>query len=228
MCVNQPRANLPWGASFPYGGLQPHLFRAGFEVNYFMKNKVVIKHLTVLTVAAALLVACEQRSVEQASNEFNELPAAVQKTVRTQAPNAEIADVGQKTRDGITIYEIQFRDKERHPAMAVAADGTLMRYEAGTAAMGKPGDLQGKVKGSVASSMQSQFSALPLGVQKAIEANAPKAEVVDIRRKEENGRVFYEVEYAGKDYKPVLHVAADGHILKLPAEEAKTETPARD
>jgi uncharacterized membrane protein YkoI len=178
-----------------------------------------------LTTAAAFLVGCEQRNVEHASKEFNQLPSAVQKTVRAQAPDAEIADVEQKTRDGVTVYEIQFRDKERYPGMTVAADGMLVRYEAGTAAMGKPGALEGKAKGSVSSSAQKEYTALPLPVQKLIEAKAPRAEVVDIRRKEENGRVFYEIEYAGKDRKPVLQVTADGHILKLPEEEAKTDKP---
>jgi uncharacterized membrane protein YkoI len=143
--------------------------------------------------------------------------------VRTQAPDAEIADVEQKSRDGVTVYEIQFRDKERYPAMAVATDGTLMRYEAGTAAMGKPGLNEGQVKGSTDSSVKNQLSALPMSVQKVIRANAPQAEVVDIRRKEDNGRVFYEVEYAGKERKPVLQVGADGHIFKLPTEEPKAE-----
>jgi len=184
----------------------------------------MIKYLITLTTAAAFLVGCEQRNVEKASKEFNQLPAAVQKTVRTTAPDAEIADVEQKTRDGITVYEIQFRDKERHPAMTVAADGMLVRYEAGTAAMGKPGALEGRTKGAVSSSAEKEYSALPVSVQKMIEAKAPKAEVVDIRRKEENGRMFYEIEYAGKDRKPVLQVTADGHILKLPEEEAKTES----
>ena len=188
-----------------------------------MKTKSMKTYLITLTGAAAILVGCEQRGVEQASKEFNELPGAVQQTVRAQAPNAEIADVEQKSRDGVTVYEIQFRDKERHPAMQVAADGTLMRYEAGTAAVGKPGGLEGAVKGSVATTVENQLSALPVSVQKVIQANAPKAEVVDIRRKEENGRVFYEIEYAGKERKPVLQVAADGHILKLPTEEAKKD-----
>jgi uncharacterized membrane protein YkoI len=181
------------------------------------------KYLILLTTAAAFLVGCEQRNVERASKEFNQLPEAVQKTVRAQAPDAEIADVEQKTRDGITVYEIQFRDKQRHPSMAVAADGKLMRYEAGTAAMGRPDAPEGTLKGATGSSVQNELSALPMAVQKAIQANAPKAEVVDIRRKEENGRVVYEIEYAGKDRKPTLQVDATGHILKLPGEEPKTE-----
>ncbi len=179
-------------------------------------------YLITLGTAAAFLVGCEQRQVEQASSEFNQLPPSVQKTVRAQAPNAEIADVEQKTRDGMTIYQIEFRDKARFPAMEVAADGTLMRYEAGRPSAGAPSALEGRAKGT-ASSLENQLSALPMSVQKAIQANAPRAEVVDIRRKDENGRVFYEIEYAGKDRKPTLHVAEDGHILKLPAEEAKPE-----
>jgi len=176
------------------------------------------KHIIIILITVgAFLAGCTKSNVQQASEEFNQLPEAVQKAVRTTHPDAEIADVEQKTRDGATVYEIQFRDKDRFPAMAVAADGTLVRYEAGRTHVGRPGTLEGKARG-VASSVQSQFSALPLNVQKAIEANAPRAQVVDIRRKEDNGRVFYEIEYAGKDWKPELHVGADGHILKLPAE----------
>ena len=179
-------------------------------------------YLITLGTAAAFLVGCEQRNVEQASQEFNQLPQAVQKTVRAQAPNAEIADIEQKSRDGLTVYQIEFRDKERHPAMEVAADGTLMRYEAGKPAAGAPPTTEGRVKGS-ASSVESQITALPMSVQKAIQANAPRAEVVDINRKEENGRTFYEIQYAGKDRKPTLHVGEDGHIYKLPTEEPKSD-----
>lgn len=179
-------------------------------------------YLITLGTAAAFLAGCEQRNVEQASQEFNQLPPAVQKTVRAQAPNAEIADVEQKSRDGITVYQIEFRDKDRHPAMEVAADGTMMRYEAGKTALGAPGALEGRAKGS-GSSMEGQLTALPLSVQKAIQANAPRAEVVDINRKEENGRVFYEIQYAGKERKPTLHVGEDGHIYKLPSEDPKPE-----
>ena len=180
-------------------------------------------YLITLSTAAAFLVGCEQRNVEQASQEFNQLPSAVQKTVRAQAPNAEVADIEQKNRDGVTVYQIEFRDKQRNPAMEVAADGTLLRYEAGKAAAGAPGTVEGQAKGAAASSTANQITALPMTVQKAIQANAPRAEVVDINRKEENGRVYYEIEYAGKDRKPTLQVGEDGHIYKLPTEEAKSD-----
>ena len=175
--------------------------------------------LMTLLAASCLLAGCERNQVEQASQEFNQLPAPVQATIREKAPNAEIADVEKRTRNGVDIYTVQFRDKDRYPAMEVAADGMLVKYEAGTAAMGSPGRLDGEVKGRVASALENQYSALPLSIQKEIHANAPRAEVVDIRRKEENGKTIYEVEYAGdRDRKPVLRIAADGHIIKKPEE----------
>src|SRR4051812_13274169 len=147
--------------------------------------------------AVGLLAGCTPNSVEKASKEFNQLPPAVQATVRSKAPDAEVADVKKDTRNGVNVYVIQFRDKQRHPAMEVAEDGMLVKYEAGTAAMGKPAPTEGTVKGHVSSNVEKQYTALPVAVQKAIEGNAPRAEVIDIRRKEQNGTVYYEVEYAG-------------------------------
>lgn len=177
--------------------------------------------LLTLIAAGALLAGCTQNQVEQASQEFNQLPAPVQAAVREKAPNAEIADIKKDNRNGYEVYVVQFREKERYPAMEVGADGMLVKYQADTAAMGSPGKLEGEVKGRVASAMQNEYSALPMSVQKEIHVNAPRAEVVDIRRTEENGKVVYEVEYAGnKDHKPVLRIGADGHILKKPDEPA--------
>src|ERR1044071_376685 len=81
-----------------------------------------------LLAAAGLATGCN-RSVESASQQFNELPPAVQKTVRAQAPQAEIADVTHKTDNGMDFYEVQFREPGRNPKIVVAADGKLMNTD---------------------------------------------------------------------------------------------------
>ena len=177
------------------------------------------KLLTMCVSAAFICVGCNQPTVEQASQEFNQLPEVVRQVVRSKAPNAEIADVEKKTRQGRVLYEIQFRDPQRYPAMEVAADGMIVKYEAGTVALGRSGPPLEVQQGS--GSSKGPLSALPLGVQQAIEAHAPRAPAVDIRRTEKNGRVVYEVEYAGREPRPVLHVTADGTIVKLPGEPVK-------
>ena len=178
------------------------------EAPFSMKNLLVLSILA----GGMLLVGCNQSNVENASAEFSALPAPVQKAVRTEFPDAEVADVEKDSRNGREIYRIEFRDPRRYPAMEVAADGTLMKYEAGTA-VGGPDSLGGKVKGDT---RYQQLSSLPVEVQQAIEKNAPRAEVTDVRRKEDSGRIVYEIEYAGSNPKPVLHVTVDGTVLQKP------------
>ena len=80
---------------------------------------------TIVIAAGGLCLTGCNRSVESASDKFNVLPPAVQKTVRTQAPNAEIANVSQKTRDGIELYVVEFREPGKNPKIEVAADGKI-------------------------------------------------------------------------------------------------------
>ena len=54
------------------------------------------KYGITLVAALCLLVGCN-KSVENASLKFNELPPAAQKAVRAQYPNGEVADVSKKT-----------------------------------------------------------------------------------------------------------------------------------
>jgi uncharacterized membrane protein YkoI len=170
-----------------------------------------MKILIIPVVATALIFAgCTKSSVESASKEFNNLPAAVQKTVHTSVPTGEVADVDRETRDGRFVYQIKFRDSDRHPPLWVAEDGTIVKYEAGRAMGGSPGEV-GVTKGTAG---QYELSALPVPVQKAIEENAPRADVADIHRNEQNGRVLYDIEYAGKKTKPSIQISEDGTIVK--------------
>ena len=170
-----------------------------------MKNKIIP-----IVAAASMLVGCTKTSVKTASEEFNELPAAVQKSVRASEPNAEVADVDKDTRNGLEVYKIDFREPDRHPSIWVAPDGTVLKTDT-ERAMGRAPETVNANKGSGA---QSELSALPLPVQKAINENAPKAEVSSIRRNEQNGRIYYDIEYAGKKENPTIQVAEDGSVVR--------------
>jgi len=78
---------------------------------------------TLFTAAASLWDATKHR---EASANYNELPPAVQKTVRAQAPNGEIAKVDHKPENGVDLYEIEFREPGSNPKIVVASDGKLM------------------------------------------------------------------------------------------------------
>jgi uncharacterized membrane protein YkoI len=55
------------------------------------------------------------------------LPEKVQKTIQTQAPNAELVDISRKEKDGVVFYEVEFKDKGKNPTLCVAEDGTLLQ-----------------------------------------------------------------------------------------------------
>ncbi len=160
-----------------------------------------------LLAAAAVLTGCN-KSVEQASEDFNSLPSQAQKTIRAQAPNAEVTSISKFTTNGLDAYKVELRDQGRTPTIIVGANGTLLgsdlpqhvgvldRILTPTGPAGTP------------------FSALPQAVQKTIKSQAPNAEVANISRHEENGRTIYEIEFNDQGKNPTMKVAEDGTLVQ--------------
>jgi len=165
------------------------------------------QYAVTLLAAAGLLVGCN-RSLESASNKFNELPPAVQKTVRAQAPNGEIANVTTRTENGATIYEVEFREPGSNPKIQVAADGKLINTD-----MPKPAGAVERLL-TPTGAVGTKLSALPEKAQKTIQERAPNAEITNISRHENNGRVIYEVEFKDQGKNPTLRVAEDGTLVQ--------------
>lgn len=167
-----------------------------------------MKAYVVTLIAAAGLVAGCNRSLESASNDFNTLPPAVQKTVRAQSPNGEIASVNKTTRDGVDVYDIEFREPGNNPKITVATDGKLLSSD-----MAKPaGTIQRALTPTGA--VGTKLSSLPLAAQKTIQSKAGNAEIADISRQEKDGRVIYEVEFTEKGKNPTIKVAEDGTLVQ--------------
>ena len=164
-------------------------------------------YVVTLITAVGLLVGCNQ-SIEQASQKYNELPPAVQKTVRAQAPNAEIADISKKTENGMEVNEISFREPGTNPKIVVAADGKLVNSDMVTPA----GAIERVLTPTGA--VGTKLSALPEKAQKTIQSHAPATEIVDVSRHETNGRVIYEVEFKDKGKNPTIRVAEDGTLVQ--------------
>jgi uncharacterized membrane protein YkoI len=158
--------------------------------------------------AAGLLAGCNQ-SVENASNKFNELPPAVQKTVRAQAPNGDIANVTQKSENGAQVYEVEFRNPNgANSKILVAQDGTLVGSD-----MAKPASAVQKLL-TPTGAVGTQLSALPEAAQKTIQAKAPNAPIAGISRHDVNGRTVYEVEFKDQGKNPTIKVADDGSLVQ--------------
>ncbi|HET7625102.1 MAG TPA: PepSY-like domain-containing protein [Verrucomicrobiae bacterium] len=170
-----------------------------------------MKHLIPILAAAGLLVGCNQ-NVEKASQDFNALPPAVQKAVRSQEPNAEIANISQKTENGSDVYEIEFREPGTNPKMVVAADGRILSSQGTSKTEGVVGTIQKALTPTGA--VGTKLSALPEKVQQTIQNTYPNAQVAGISRHEENGRVIYQIEFSNPGVNPSIQVAEDGTLVQ--------------
>jgi uncharacterized membrane protein YkoI len=181
--------------------------------------------------AAAILLAGCGRNLESASERFNELPPAVQKTVRAEVPNGEIQGVSHSAKDGANLYTIEFRENGRKGRMVVAGNGDLLsdkerdREGVNSRALTPTGPVGEAARNyNSATSINKNaleptgvgtpFSALPLAAQQTIQAQAPGLQIATISRHEEMGRIIYSVEFTDKGKNPTMRVAEDGALVQ--------------
>lgn len=177
-----------------------------------MKTPIKI-YLVTLMAAAGLVAGCNQ-SVEHASQDFNSLPPAVQKTVRSESPNGEITSISKTTENGMDAYKVEIRnpDSNNNNNMVVAADGRVLSSDMPTKQTGIVNDVKKALTPTGA--VGTQFSALPEKVQKTIQAHAPETEIANISRSTDNGRTIYEVSFKDTGKNPSIKVADDGTLVQ--------------
>ena len=56
---------------------------------------------------------------------LKDLPEPVKDTLKTKAPNAEVADIDKQTMNGKTVYKVTFGQPGKNPALYIAEDGTV-------------------------------------------------------------------------------------------------------
>jgi uncharacterized membrane protein YkoI len=163
-----------------------------------MKTKLIP-----LIMAAGLLVGCN-RSVETASTDFNTLPPAVQKSIRAEAPNAEITSISKTSQNGTDAYKVDLKQDGKDSQMIVGMDGSVISSDSST----KQNGVVSKVEKALTptGAVGTKFSALPEKVQATIQAKAPNAEIANVTKHDDNGRVVYE--------NPTMQIAEDGTLVQ--------------
>lgn len=144
----------------------------------------------------------EAIAVFDAKAALEDLPAAVQQTIRNEARGREIADIDRETSEGRTVYEVEFRAEGRNPQLHVAEDGSIVHGE--------------KSRRSLRDFfLGTQLADTPAAVQAAVRREAAGRRINDIDVERRTGRVVYEVEILDPQSGAFqLHLDADGRILK--------------
>ena len=177
-----------------------------------MKTPIKV-YLVTLIAAAGLAAGCNQ-SVESASQDFNSLPPAAQKAVRSQSPNGDIERVSKTSENGMDAYKVTLRNagSSSDSTMVVTGDGRVISSDMPNTQNGIVQDVKKALTPTGA--VGTQFSALPEKVQKTIQAHAPDAPIANISRGTDNGRTIYEVSFADTGKNPSIKVADDGTLVQ--------------
>lgn len=137
---------------------------------------------------------------------FNELPAAVQNTVRAQAGNAPIEDVDVTRKDGQTTYEVAFKREGQNVELAVDPQGKVLR--------GGQALAQSQARVPLAAATKATFNAVPAAVQNTLRKYAQGAEIEDIDTGTLQGRTVYEAAFKQGGRNIELRVAEDGTLIR--------------
>jgi uncharacterized membrane protein YkoI len=133
---------------------------------------------------------------QEPSMMLNELPAAVQKTVKEQQAGREIADIDREMWNGKAVYEVEFKEKGPNSRIHVASDGSMIVD-----------------KDRKSAYLGTQLSEAPAPVQATVKRVVSSAEVQDVDREARNGQVVYDVEIKQEGLNRHLKIAENGTLI---------------
>lgn len=131
---------------------------------------------------------------------IEDLPPAVQQTVRREAGGRELADIDRETWGGQPAYEVEFKQPGLNARIYVAEDGALLRAE-------RPR------QGLKSLFLGTQLEDTPPAVQETIRRIAGDREILDIDRKLTSRQPVYRVEIRGPSGTQELQIGEDGKVL---------------
>lgn len=144
--------------------------------------------------------------------ELTATPAPVQAAIRTHG--GEVASIHQKTRDGRTVYEVEFKEKGRNPKLVLAEDGTVVKEKDTRRGEATSGTEIRESAGAEKPAHGLMLSDLPEPVQKTVKAEFPSDPVEKIQKESKDGKTVYSVHIKQEGKNPTLKIAEDGSIIK--------------
>ena len=175
------------------------------------------KNFAIIVMLSAFGVAAWADKVTE-----TQLPPAVQRTLSEHKGSDAIKDIERETKNGRTVYEVEFNRTGLNPKLVIAEDGTVVRDAR------EPNDRSAnatRVNEPTAGAPRiatMRIDDMPPAVRKTIEQHAAGRKVADIDRETWNGKPVFEVEYDQTGRNEQIFVAEDGTIVK---QEGKVRPP---
>lgn len=181
-----------------------------------------------LTMTLALLAALSFPALADEKVESSQLPEAVLKSLNAAKGADAVKDIEKQTKDGKTVYEVEFTRPGFNPKLWIAEDGSIIRDNR-KAAVDQPTTGSDPITTRPYVPLLPRTATLktsdtPQAVQNTIQQHAAGRKVVDIDKETWNNRTVYEVEFEQAGRNAQLHVAEDGAIVKSESPRAGVGT----
>lgn len=127
-----------------------------------------------------------------------ELPAAVLSAFQKTYPKAHIKGIAEEKKDGKTYFEIESLDGKTERDLLYLADGSVAEIEESMA-----------------------VADLPEAVKASLEANYPKAKLLEVEKVTKGSEVSYGLDLRSAKGRVTIDMDASGRILKEESPEGK-------
>jgi hypothetical protein len=141
--------------------------------------------------------------------QFAELPPAVQRTIRAETGGVPIRDIQKTSTNDQVVYLVLFQNAVLFPPLYIAPDGSVLNPDL-TISIAAPHEVVATKTGGPIERVTLQD--LPPQVVKAIQSQAPDAEIGNIVRETQGDKVAYVVTFKDRMH-AVLYLAPDGTHL---------------
>ena len=142
--------------------------------------------------------------------QFAELPPAVQRTIRAETGGAQIFDIQKGTNsEGGMVYRVIFENDIVLPPLFIAPNGSLLHPDL-TISKTPPTEIVASK--TLGPTERVSVQDLPPAVVKAIQGQAPDAEIGTITKETQGNQVVYIVTFKDRMHGP-LRLGPDGTVL---------------
>ena len=177
-----------------------------------MKRRHVALVIVLVGVGLALCigaVATQQLAEDEKGVSIEQAPAAVRAALLAQAQGGAIREIEMENENGQAVYEAEVTIDGKEVKVKVAADGTVLGKEADDEDEGDDGNGEEEDEGEE----QVSLTEVPGAVQATLVKEAAGAEIKEIEKEDEGGRVVYSADVILNGQEVELKVAPDGTLL---------------
>jgi uncharacterized membrane protein YkoI len=161
-------------------------------------------------------VATRQAMDGEAEVSIDKIPAAVRATIENESKGGTIEEIEVETEDGETVYEAEVIIDGREIEIEVAPDGTLLGKETED---DEDDDGDDDDEDDDEDEEEVSLDDVPEAVKATILKEAAGAEIEEVVKETEDGRIVYEAEFEADGKEIEIEVAEDGTLLEREIEE---------